>query len=160
MASETRRAARGLVETRSERFHSRHGLAESRARLAAQLARSPARGSLTFTAAWHEEDGHAVLEAGFAPGRHTTGVLRALSLSMALLVGASAWALFSGQESAAMRWLLPLFTALAILGVPIAATGLGSHRQAEEARILKAIRVALLDEDAKLPAPQRWDDED
>jgi hypothetical protein len=148
MASETRRAAQGLVARRSERFESRHSLDESRARLERQLARADVRGAVHFTTRWSSQAERAVLEAEFAPARSTQGLLRGLSLCMALLVGASAWAIFSTQDSPVLRYLLPIFTLLAILGVPLAATGLGSHRQAEEARILKAIRLALLEEDA------------
>ena len=35
-----------------------------------------------------------------------------------------------------------------------------AQREAEEARIRKAIRVALLDEEERLPPRQRWPDED
>ena len=40
----------------------------------------------------------------------------------------------------------PIAGALAILALPCVFVGLGSQREAEEARILKAIRVALTDE--------------
>jgi hypothetical protein len=143
-----RRAAQALVERRTERFESRHGMAQSQARLAAQLARSKPVGSVVFSPRWTQVAAdRVVLEAEFAPATSTLIVLRLLSLSMALLVGASAWAIFSTQGSGALRWLLPIFTVLSILGVPLATAGLGSHREAEEARIRKAIRAALVEED-------------
>ena len=48
----------------------------------------------------------------------------------------------------------------AILALPIVALGLGSQRAAVESRIARAFRAALRDEGEKLPAPQRWEDED
>ena len=156
----TRRAAQALVERRVERFESRHPLEESQSRLQSQLAAARLSGHVDFTKKWHAEGKGAVLEAAFAPSRTTQRLLRLMSLSVLLLVAASAWAIFSPQPSTAMRYLLPIFTLLVLLGLPLATVGLGSHREAEEARIRKAIRVALLDEEEKLPPPQRWDDEE
>ena len=135
-----------MVERRVERFESRHPAPVSRERLQSRLAKAGRTPGVAFTQRWFDDDGRAVLEAEFAPAPGTLRLLRLLSVSMALLLGASAWAIFSSQESGALRWLLPIFTALAILGVPLATAGLGSHRDADEARIRKAIRAAL-DED-------------
>jgi hypothetical protein len=85
-------------------------------------------------------------------------LLKALSAGMALAVAASAWAI--ATQEGALQFLLPLSTVLAILALPFVALGLASQREAEEARIRKAIRVALLDEDESLPPRQRWDDEE
>ena len=55
---------------------------------------------------------------------------------------------------------LPLVTVLAILGLPFVALGLASQRDAAEARLRRAIRVALLDEPERLPPRPQWEDED
>ena len=156
--SELRRAARALVEKHSERFESRHGLEESKARLAAALDRVGASTSTVFTPAWEMQEARPVLEAQFAPPGRTLRILKVLSLGMTLAVAASAWAIVS--QEGALRFLLPLFTVLATLALPFVALGLGSQRAAEEARIRRAIRIALLDEGERLPPPQRWADED
>ena len=156
--SELRRAARALVENHSERFESRHGLEESKARLAAALERVGASGSTVFTPAWEMHEARPVLDARFAPPGRTLRILKVLSLGMTLAVAASAWAIVS--QEGALRFLLPLFTVLATLALPFVALGLGSQRAAEEARIRRAIRIALLDEEERLPPPQRWADED
>lgn len=155
--SELRRAARELVEKRSERFESRHGLEESKARLAAALERVGASGSTVFTPAWETREARPVLDAQFAPPARTLRMLKALSVGMSLAVAASAWAIVS--QEGAVRFLLPLFTLFATLALPFVALGLGSQRAAEEARIRRAIRIALLDEEERWPPPQRWDDE-
>ena len=147
MASETRRTARALVETRVERFESRHALAESQARLAAALANARPGGRVVFTPRWSGDDGAAVLEAGFAPAPGVQRLLKFMSIGMTLLVAASVWAFATRDAHAVLAWLLAIFTALAILALPFVFVGLGSQREAEEARILKAIRVALSDED-------------
>ncbi len=156
--SEMKRAARALVEVRSERFESRHALEESKARLAEALERARATGRSVFTPAWSAEGDRAVLEARFAPPASTVRLLKALSAGMALAVAASAWAIATQEGS--VQFLLPLTTVLAVLALPFVALGLGSQREAEEARIRKAIRVALLDEEDRLAPRQRWDDEE
>ena len=156
--SEMRKAARALVERRTERTESRHSLAESKSRLAAALERSPPGSQTQFAASWSEVEGRAILDATFAPAPRTARRLKLLSLGMALAVAASAWAI--ATQEGALQFLLPLFTVLAILAVPYVALGLGSQRAAEESRIAKAIRVALLDEEGRFPAQQRWEDED
>ena len=156
--SEMKRAARALVEVRSERFESRHALEESQARLADALGRARVEGSSVFTPVWSADGRRAVLEARFAPPVAILRLLKALSAGMALAVAASAWAI--ATQEGALQFLLPLSTVLAILALPFVALGLASQREAEEARIRKAIRVALLDEDESLPPRQRWDDEE
>ena len=156
--SELKRAARSLAETRTERFESRHGLAESKARLEDAIKRIGESGSTVFTTAWREEAGRAVLDATFAPTPRTQQVLKALSLGMALAVALSAWVVAT-QEGPA-QFMLPIFTVLAILGLPFVALGMASQRDAIEARMRRAIRVALLDEAERLPPQQRWEDED
>ena len=156
--SELKRAARALVATRNERFESRHGLAESKARLEQALARIGAPGPTVFTPTWSEADGRATLDSRFAPPPGIQRLLKALSLGMALAVASSAWAIATQEGS--VQFIVPLFTVLAILALPFVALGLGSQREAAEARIKRAIRVALQDEAERLPAPQRWEDED
>jgi hypothetical protein len=60
----------------------------------------------------------------------------------------------------ALRLLLPGFTVLCILALPILTLALNSQREAHESRIRRAIRQALLDADPAFPPPHRWADED
>ena len=146
--SEARRAARALVERRTERFVSRYGVDESRRRVASALAgASPRR--VVFAPSWREESGRAVLEATFSPPARTQRFLSITSVVMTLLVAASAWALLAPGTDAALRWLLPLSTAFAILALPFVFVALGSQREADEGRLRKALRVALLDEEER-----------
>lgn len=153
-----RRVARALVERRTERFESRHPLADSRQRLEAALGRARIAGASAFTHAWQEADGKAVLEASFAPPPSLQRLLQAISVALALALAAAGWAILT--QEGAVAFLVPMVTVFAILGLPLVTLGLGSRRMAEEARIGKAIRVALMDEEERLPAPQRWKDED
>ena len=157
--SEMRRAARRLVEPIVETFESRHGLDESRARLEAALAKVPAAERAGFTPHWGGEPQRPVLEARFAPSRGTLRFLQGLSLAMASLVGVTVWALATGAPRV-FAYIAATWTVLAILGFPFLVLGLASAKDAREARIRKAIRVALLDEEERLPPPQRWPDED
>ncbi len=159
MASEMRRAAEALVERRRERFESRHALAPSQERLEAALAGVPLRYT-RLDLAWSGEDGRVLLDASFAPAARIPRFLNVSSLAIFALVAASVWLLVSRREAGAEKFLVPLFTGLAILAFPFAALGLSSQREAEEARARRAIRKALLDEDDAYPRPQRWPDED
>jgi hypothetical protein len=160
MASETQRAARALVERRVERFESRHPLGESQSRLATAIANARLEGRVEFSPEWSSQGETAVLEAQFAPPPRMQRALKGTSIAMSLLIGLTVWAIFSPAADAATAWMLGLFTAFAILALPFVFVGLGSSREAEESRIRRAIRVALLDEDPKLPPQQRWNDED
>jgi hypothetical protein len=155
--SETRRSARALVAHRTERFESRHDREESARRLALALERVHDAGD--FGRRWIDEGGTTVLEADFPPSRRTLRMLQLLSVAMLGLIAASAWVLRQPGEGAE-RFLLPLFTVLSILALPFVTLGLGSARAAREARICKAIRVALQDENAAFPPRQKWDDEE
>jgi hypothetical protein len=157
--SEMKRAAKALVEHRSERFESRHPSAESKARLDAAIAKLELAGASRFRATWIEEDGKAILQAEFLPRARTQAVLTASSAILSLLVVASGWLIYS-REAGTARYLVPLFTGLSILAFPFVALALSSNREAEESRIRRAIRIALLDEAERLPAPKKWDDED
>lgn len=154
-----RSAAKGLVETRSESFESRHPEAESRARLQRALAGVPVRQTGLETR-WESRDGRPVLVATFKPSPTTQRFLEALSVGMALLVAASVWALVSEEAGGSSAFLVPMITVLAILGFPFLILALASQREADESRIRKAIRVALMDEDEAYPPMQRWADED
>ena len=160
MASETRRAAQALIETRVERFESRHPLEVSQARLAATLERARPEGRVDFTTRWTNDAGKAVLEATFSPPRRVGRFLEATSVVMTLLVAATVWALVSNDASPAMAWLLALSTAFTVLALPFVYVAMGSTRAAEETRILRAIRAALMDEEEKLPAMKKWEDEE
>jgi hypothetical protein len=156
--SEMRRSARRLVESRSERFVSRHDLVESQRRVAAALGKLDPSRSLRLDYAWEKEEERPVLVATFAPAPNTRRLMSALSLCMALLIGASAWAIFSRDVSTSAAFLLPMITALAILGLPLMILALASRRAAEEAVISKALRAALLGEEAGFPAIRSWED--
>jgi hypothetical protein len=157
--SEMKRAARSLVEVRTERFESRHGLVESRARLAGALQRARIEASAPFETAWSEENGLAVLEVTFPPSRRARTFLNLASVGFLLLIAASVYLLRSTDEGA-LRFLVPLFTGLAVLAFPFVTLGIASSRAAQESRVRRAIRVALLDEDEAFPPAQRWDDEE
>ena len=159
MPSELRRVARALVERRTERFESRHSREESIARLQPALAALGLKGATQFHGDWKVEDGKVHLEAQFAPARSTRQFLNTSSLALTLLLAAGAWALLWPQEDRSIQFLLPLAAVFAILAFPFVAAALGAQREAEEARIRRAIRKALLDEDDKPPAQQRRDDE-
>jgi hypothetical protein len=158
--SDMRRAARGLVESRTERFPSAHPVEESRRRLEAALPRAAAGRHVSFEPRWESHPDGPVLEATFAPVPRTLSFMKALSLGMALLVVASAWAVVSEEASGTTAFLVPMITVLATLGFPFLVLGLASQREAEEARIRRVIRVALLDEEERWPPPKRWADED
>lgn len=160
MRSEMRRAAMALVEERREAFESLHPLEASKARLAQALAPLGVPRAVRFEGAWIVRDGHDVFEAAFGPTARARAFLNAAALGLLALVVASAWALHAPGENKALRFLLPMFTVLALLAFPFVATALGSTREAEESRIRRAIRTALQDEDARFPPQQRWSDED
>ena len=155
-----RRAASALVETRVESFESLHPLEASKARLGRALAELPAPRTFELTGAWTERDGRAVYEATFAPGRRTRRFLHATSLVLALLIGSCVWVFHAAPPGAPSRFLLPFFTFLAVVAMPFAVNAAASQRQAEEARIARAVRIALRDESPEYPPPQRWPDED
>ncbi|MDQ3025822.1 MAG: hypothetical protein M3R58_04875 [Pseudomonadota bacterium] len=148
MASETRRAAKALIERRVERFESRHAADESKSRLDRALANVRPEGRVVFTARWDATGPRCVLNAEFAPAPGIQRLLKVTSAAMTALLVASAWIIFTPRpEGDAAAFLLPLFTGLAILALPFAFVALGSNREAEEARIRKAIRAALVDGD-------------
>ena len=158
MASEAQRAARALMDRRAERFESRHPLAESRSRLEGTLSRARLEGTVAFTCAWSEVGGKAVLDARFAPPRRTSIILQGLSVTLVALLAGAGWAHYSGEMKPGITWTLTFLVTLAIFAMPWVSIAMGSSRLAEEARITRAIKAALLDEDEKLPPAKKWDD--
>lgn len=148
MASEIRRTAEALVELRRETFETRHPLDIAQSRLRLALQRAGIAESARFRTEWREQSGQVLLEALYAPSRATRRFLHASSVAMLLLIGGSVWALRTSGEGSASGFLLPLATVFAILGFPLVALGLGSHREAEESRIRKAILAALAEDEA------------
>lgn len=155
--SEMKRAAASLVERRSERFESTHDAATSKARLDAALDRARVERPWRFEARWSESP--VALEVTHAPSRGAKTFLNLASIAFVLLAWASAWALMK-SDNEALRFLLPLATLLLVLGFPFVTLAMASNRAAYEARVRRAIRVALRDEDEKFPPPRRWADED
>ena len=151
MASEAQRAAKALVDRRIERFESRHTLEESQSRLAAAIERARPEGRVVFTPRWSTSGGKTILEAGFDPPPRTQRTLMLMSIALMLLILATAWALQSPGEVEPATWLLALFTALTVLGLPFVFIAMGSNRMAEESRIQRAIRTALMDEETGSP---------
>ena len=143
--SEMRRAARRLVEPRSESFASNYTVEDSRRRVDAALAKLPAA-ERTFKASWSGGDGDAaMLTVTFEPSRNTRRLLQMLSVAMFLLVMAAIAAWFMAEQ--AMAWMASITAVLAFLGFPFVILGLASHQDARESRIQRAIRVALKDDE-------------
>ena len=157
--SDMRRAAASLVERRTERIDSRHGLEESKARFEAALERAKVPAPRPFVAQWHEGEAGPVLELVYEPSRSTRRFLTLCSLAFLAAIAQSAWLLATTDEGA-LRFLLPLVTVLAVLGFPFVALALASQREAMQARVRRAANVALQDEEEAFPRPQRWADED
>ena len=126
-------------------------------RLDAALAKIPER-ERGFKAAWSGNGEAAVLSATFAPSPATQRYLGLLSVGMAFIVLLAALSWFFADR--AFAWMITITAVLAFLGFPFVILGMASHQDAREARIRRAIRVALKDEDPELPPQQRWADED
>lgn len=150
--SEMKRAAKSLLERRIERFESRHALDSSRERLRDALSRARIDEPWPFQARWTEAQGQVALEATYEPSSGTRAFLVAMSIGFTLLVAAS-FLVVTRTEEGALRFLVPMFTVLAVLGFPFVTLAMASNRDALESRIRKAIRVALLDEDEKPVTP-------
>lgn len=157
--SETKRISTALVGHHTKRFESRHDLAQSQARLGQSLAGARLEGRVVFTPSWKTEGGVTVLDAGFGPPEKTLRFVKVMSIAITALIVATVWGAVTSSEPA-LAWLLPIFTALTVLAFPFVFVAMGSNREAEESRIRKAIRVALVDEDPAYPPQQKWKDED
>src|SRR5205085_1732754 len=153
------RAARALMDRRVERFESRYPMQESQKRLEGTLSRARLEGRVVFTPQWRDADGKALLDASFSPPPRVGVMLKTLSLALSLLILATAWAILTGGAGTSGSWMLGLSTGLAMLAMPWIFVGMGSSRLAEEARITRAIRAALVDEEQKLPPAKKWDDD-
>jgi hypothetical protein len=146
MASETSRIAKALVQSRTESFASRHPRAESESRVAAALASVRPR-RLLFESRWREEPAGLVLDAEFRPAPGIKRFLQVTSLVLVALIASSAWTIAAASEEGALAFLVPLMTVLAILGFPFVVVAIGAQRESEEARIARALKRALTDED-------------
>jgi hypothetical protein len=143
--SEMRRIAAALVGTRTETFESRYGAEASRAKVDAALPKvdtQVTRVDLT----WPPAAMPPRLEVRFSPGTKVGLFLRLASIVLTLAVLASIWLVMRGEETS-MRFLVPLMTVLAILGFPMAVLAIGSSRESDEARVVKAIRRAIVEEE-------------
>ena len=154
MASEIRRMARALVEHRAETFASRHGRDESESRLKSAMAGIRPR-RLRFETRWSEAPSGLSLHAEFHPAARTQRMLQVASLTLAALIAASAWALLSDQVERTLAFIVTLAAALAVLAFPLVVAAFGAQREAEEARIRRALRRALTDEDESVAGRSR-----
>ena len=162
--SEMRRLARSLVETEHLTLDSRYPRAESIERLRESASALHAeldgehvaitQGKARFEGQWQGGAGDLRLEGRFEPRRATRLALNVMSVAMLLLVAASIW-LLAGDGGGAARFLVPLFTLLAVLALPFVFTGMASIAEADRSRIRKALRVALQDEDASF---RKWEE--
>lgn len=146
-----RKAARGLVAVREESFASPHSLEESLRRLRAALPTGDRvdaggvgalRHRVSFEARWVADD-PVHLAATFAPTSRTRRFLQGLSVAMAALVAACAWAFLADSVALTLKAGLALGLALAVLGFPFVTLKLASDRAAEEQAIARAIRKAF-----------------
>ena len=156
--SEMRRAARRMVEARSETFESRHALGESQRRLEAALAKI-APSDREFRTAWSTgAQRGATLTVTFPASRRTLRFLKLLSVALFAVVGGALASWFMATPATA--WALTLGAIFAFVGFPFVILGVSSHQDAAESVIRRAIRVALQGEEEDLPPPQRWPDEE
>jgi hypothetical protein len=102
---------------------------------------------LPFESTWSDIDGLAVLTVTFKPSKSVRHFLDATSVVFMLLVAASAYVILRTEEGA-LRFLLPLFTGLAVLALPFVTLGIASSREALESRVRRAIKAALVDDEA------------
>jgi len=138
--SEMARSAKALVATHEQRFTSGLPPETARARVTEALAKLGPLKATVLDVSWDA----ATLVARFAPPGRTQRLLKVLSVGIALAIAASLWAIL--REEGPFAFIMPLFTVLAILGLPFVALGLASNRAAEESRVTRAIRVALGEE--------------
>ena len=178
--SEMRRLAALLVARRPAAFESVLPRDESVARLRAQVASADpglrgeadgerahlrwgsAGGGVAFEGRWVAGETGARLDGMFVPVGRTQRILQACSAVLMALLAGSAFAWLTPGVDSVTRVLLPITTLLAILAFPFVAVALGSHREAQEAQIARAIRQALGAETAEQrPRPrQKWADEE
>lgn len=143
MPSEIRRAAKALVGDRVETFASTDAVEAAQPRVARALAELGAPRALRYAGKWTTLEDRPAYEARFMPHPHTPRVLNLLSLTLVLLVAASAWAIVA--HAGALAFLVPMIAVFAVLAMPLVVTALAARREAEESRIVRAIRSALDD---------------
>jgi hypothetical protein len=145
MASEMRRMARALVEHRAASFPAPFARDDAEARVQAALASIEPR-RLRFERRWAEGPSGLTLETEYHPSARAKRMLEASSMALVALAGASAWALLSDQVGRTLAFLVTLATVLSMLGFPLVVAAFGAQREAEEARIARALKRALTDE--------------
>ncbi len=144
MSSEIRRAAKALVESRVEKLEVAGGMEAARGRVECALAALGAPRALRYAGAWtmsgraHGLRGHAS-----RPDARTPLVLNLISLAIVGLVAASAWAIVT--DAGGLKFLLPMIAVLAVFAMPLVIAALAARREAEESRIMRALRAALAD---------------
>ena len=159
MATEAQRAAGALMERRVERFESLHPMAESRSRLEGALSRARLEGRDVFTPTWSDADGKVLLDAAFSAPSRTRFTLMAFSVVLTLLVAGSVYVFYAPDVRQADKFSIVFLTLVAVMVMPWAAIAMGSNRLAEETRIVRAIKAALMDQEERLPPAKKWDDD-
>jgi len=158
--SETRRAARALVERRPVAIRGGYPVEESVRRLEA-WSRSAAAARLTVAAsiegvtvhqrgdtepiyrgAWKMEDGCANLEGEFIPPRGGLRVMKLSSIAFTALIALTAWAWLTQPDMVA-KVSLTVLTVVCVLAFPYAVVGLSSQATARQAMISRAFERAL-----------------
>ena len=166
--SETRRLARSLVEPEPITMESRYPRAESleRVRDAARAfavsvdgeAVSIAAANASFAGRWDGGAGDLRLVGELRPAARYRSRLAAISLTLlaVALLAAGAWII---EAPAVQRYSLTITFALAALFMPYLVIGMASAGDSDRARIRKALRVALQDEEERMPQARKWGDE-
>lgn len=145
--SEMRRIAKALVAERKESFTSAYPRDESAARVAKAIDGFAAK-RMSYEARWRDGAEVPTLDITTRSSRSTDVMLKSGSIVLTLLIASSVWAIFSADADGALAFLVPLTTALAILAFPFVVVAAGSAREAEEARLIRAIKKALAAEDS------------
>jgi hypothetical protein len=146
MASEMRRMAKILVESRTESFESRYGREDSVRRVSDAIAGFAPKG-MVYDTSWRDQAGATWLDVSFTPSRGTRFFLNTASAVLTLLLAATLASLFLPGEAPAARFLIALVTILGMLGFPFVVVGYGSRRDAEESTLRKRIRRAIVEEE-------------
>ena len=137
--------ARALIESRAASFPAPFAREEAEARVQAALASIEPR-RLRFERRWAEGPSGLTLETAYRPSALAKRMLQASSMGVVALICASAWALLSDQVDRTLAFILTLATVLWVLALPLVVAAFGAQREAEEARIARALKRALTDE--------------
>src|SRR5258706_8717990 len=146
MASEMRRMAKLLVESRRESFESRYSREESAVRVERVTAGIAPR-AMVFEISWRESPGAPILDVTFSPSPGTRRFVNMMSAVLTLLLAATVWALVTPGEPPVSRVLIAVIMMLALLAFPFVMVAYGSRREAQEANLRRAIRKAIVDEE-------------